>query len=112
MGMDAASVLRFRLRVENTLAGLFPATILVGGLPVSCSGPGGRIATEYVDGGEAITQRLSFRILKTVWPGGAPSVGMSLDWQAGGATIPLEITEVSNRPHDPAWHILTRQRKV
>ena len=114
MGFSADAVARFREKVDDALAAVFPAALLLGvdRIPAVGSGPGGRAVTEYMEGGEAETFRFPFRVERPAM-NGVPYVGMELVWVvAVGTEIPLEISELPFRPHESGWSFTCKKRRV
>lgn len=112
MGLSGASLNRFRRRVDATLEDLFPAVLVIGGVEVSGSGPGGRTMTEYMDGGEATNFRHRFRLAKSVLPDWQPVVGAAVDWKISETeTLAMEIREVVTAPHEDRWGFVCGKRR-
>lgn len=112
MGLTGNSLNRFRRKVDAVLDDVFPADLLFGVQRVAGSGPGGRIVTEYMEGGESKNFRFPFRIPISSLTA-APQVGDSVDWIVSPTeTLLLEIIEVSRRPHEDRYQILCRNRRV
>lgn len=114
MSLSSASLSRFRARVDATLEEFFPVTLLINSILVQGSGPGGRTRSDYVDGGEAESFRYPFRVAKDAAPPGwAPVKGASVDWKVSATqTIPMEIEEVSTRPHEDRFSFTCKKRRV
>jgi hypothetical protein len=114
MGLSASSINRFRDRVDETLAEMFPCSLRILGTTVAASGPGAKTTSEYIDSGESEQFRFPFRILKTAVPAGwKPLKGASVEWVLeDGSTIPLEIIEAGVRPHETRHSIVCRLRRV
>ncbi len=111
--MRKSAIDRFRRRVDETLAEFFPAALTIAGNSIAgASSPGGRITTEYLEGGESTTYRFPFRIPVASLPV-APIVGTSIDWVVDEAmTLNLEVIECSRRPHEDRWQVICRKRRV
>lgn len=111
MSLTGAALNRFRSRVDNVLDDAFPCTLLIAGVSVSASGPGAKTTTDYITGGESTNFRFPFRIplASLVTP---LAVGDSLAWVVSPIrTIALEITEISERPHDARISITCKNRR-
>lgn len=114
MSLSATSLSRFRQRVDETLDDLFPVTLVISGAEVAGSGPGGRAVSQYVDSGESENFRFPFRIPRRNVPAGwKPRQGLAIDWKVDDSTtIPLEIREVSTRPHEDRFGFIAQKRRV
>jgi hypothetical protein len=114
MGLSASALNRFRDRVDETLAELFPCSLRILGTTVAASGPGAKTTSEYIDSGESEQFRFPFRFLKTDVPNGwKPEKGASVEWLLDeGTWIPLEIIEAGVRPHETRHSIVCRIRRV
>lgn len=113
MGLTGNALNRFRARVDSTLADFFPVTLVISAQNVTAMGPGGRVTTQYLEGGESVDFRFAFRIPKTTAPAGwTPAVGASIDWKVSASkTIAMEIAEYSERPHEDHHAIVCRNRR-
>jgi hypothetical protein len=112
MAFTAAQFSRFRRQIDVSLRELYPADLIIGGIPVTASGPGGRMVTEYMDGGESASFRFPFRIPKDQLTT-MPEVGMSADWRLSDTqTLALEVIDMAIRPGDDCWSITCKNRRV
>lgn len=70
--------------------------------------------TDFETGGQPETFRFPFRIKISDLPEGwSAQIGASIDWQVSESlTIPMEIKEVSIRPHEERIAILCKKRRV
>ena len=114
MSLSSASLNRFRARVDSVLEELFPVTLVIGSTIVQASGPGGRTVSEFEDGGQPENFRFSFRMAAAAAPHGwAPTKGASIDWKLSEAVnIPMEIMEVSTRPHEDRFAFICKKRRL
>ncbi len=113
MGLNAAGMNRFRNKVDETLAEMFPAEITFKGAPIlGASSPGGRVTSEYMDGGESTNYRFPFRFpIASVTT--QPVTGDSIDWIVDATTtLLLEVIECSRRPHESHYQMTCRKRRV
>lgn len=112
MGLTGASLNRFRQQVDAVLDDAFPVELLIASHSVTGSGVGGKTMTDFVNGGETKTFRFPFRIpsASLLVP---LQVGDSLEWKISPTrSIPLEITDVSERPHEARVAIVCKIRRV
>lgn len=114
MSLSSASLGRFRARVDTVLAELFPVTLVIGADLVQASGPGGRTVTQFEDAGQPESFRFPFRMAASEAPTGwAPTKGASIGWKVSASlTIPMEIHEVSTRPHEDRFAFTCKKRRV
>lgn len=112
MALTGLALNRFRKKVDAVLADMFPADLRIAGTSVIASGPGGRITSEYIDGGESTNYRFPFRFpVSSV--GSAPAPGDAVDWLVDGSTtLLLEVIECSRRPHENHYQMVCRHRRV
>ncbi len=113
MSLSGQSLNRFRSRIDDTLDDAFPVSLIIDGQTVAGAGPGGRVVTQYLDGGETQNFRLPFRVKKSEVPSGwTPVVGASIDWKISATqTIALEIQEAPIRRHEDRFAFVCRKRK-
>jgi hypothetical protein len=114
MSITGSAINRLRARVDTILEDAFPVTLLISGQQVTGSGPGGRTTTTFIDGGEPENFRFSFRVPRSAVPAGwVPVMGGSVDWIVSATeTIPMEIREVSTRPHENRFAFACQKRRV
>lgn len=115
MGLTGAGLNRFRNRVDDALLDAFPCTLIVGGVPIECSGPGGRAASDILDAGESMEMQVAFRLPKTAPGVSSLKIGSPLAWQIPGTppkSVPLEIVEIQERPHEDRLGISCKRRRV
>jgi hypothetical protein len=111
MGLTGSRLNRFRQRIDAVLLDVLPAELIFDGVSVAASSPGGRVTTEFIEGGESTNLRIPFRIpiqnLAT-----APVTGAKVDWKISDTlTIPLEVIEAPLRPNEGVWSITCRKRR-
>jgi hypothetical protein len=113
MSLSSSSLSRFRSRVDAVLADCFPADLIILGINVRASSPGGRTQTDFIDGGQSENYRIPFRIPKSLTPPGwSPVIGQPLDWAVSETlTLPLEIIQTPIHPHEIMWEITARKRR-
>jgi hypothetical protein len=112
MGLSPASLARFRSQVDATLAGFFPATLLIGGVTVQAMSPGARQRAVFVDTGEASILTATFRIPRAALPS-RPYIGQPFSWLVeAGQTLLMEVEEISPRPHEDRWTITGKVRRA
>lgn len=104
MGMNLSQLTRFMSRVDETLDGLFPAVIRIGGEEIACTGIGGRAALEYLaDGGQAPAGVIFFRVRKELLPA-RPETGTFLEWiRTPDQLSRFTVMESPDRPHETSW---------
>lgn len=112
MGLTGASLNRFREKVDVVLDDAFPAELVIAGYSINASGVGGKTMTEMINTGESQNFRFPFRILTASLL--APlQVGDSLEWKISvERSIPLEVIEISERPHEARIAIVCRKRRL
>jgi hypothetical protein len=113
MGLNAASVQRFRTMVDKVLCEMFPAVLVIEGLEVASSGPGGKTVSDYMEGGQSENFRFPFRIPRAACPvGWTPRHGISLEWKISDTeTLALEIIQAHVHPHEDVWEAVARKRR-
>jgi hypothetical protein len=111
MSLQGSSIGRFRGKVDSILRDSFPAELIIGGVSVTGSGPGGRTTSEYVEGGEAENFRFPFRAPKADCPPNwQPKKGESLEWKVSPLeTVHLEIIETAVRPWEDVFQFTARK---
>jgi hypothetical protein len=112
MGLTGAGLNRFRNQVDAVLDDAFPVELIIAGMSVFGSGPGGKTMTDFVEAGETKNFRFPFRIpadsLATPL-----AVGDALEWKISDArSIALEVADVSERPHETRVAITCKKRRV
>lgn len=114
MGLNAASVSRFRNSIDKVLCEMFPAALVIDSVEVAASGPGGKTVSEFTDGGESENFRFPFRVFRSLCPPAwQPVKGGSLDWKISDTeTIALEIIQVAVHPWEAVWEFTARKRRV
>jgi hypothetical protein len=113
MSLSRSSVDRFRQRVDAVLEDFFPVSLVIDGVTVLASGPGGRITTEFQEAGQQANFRYSFRVKKTAVPTGwLPKIGAPVGWELpDGPVISMEIREISTRPHEDRFAFACQHRR-
>lgn len=113
MSLSRSSVDRFRQRVDAVLEDFFPVTLVIDGVTVLASGPGGRVSNEFQEAGQHTTFRYSFRVKKSAVPAGwVPKIGQPVGWAIpDGPVILMEIREISTRPHEDRFAFACQNRR-
>lgn len=112
MSLRGSSLNRFRERVDAVLEDAFPAELEIKGHSIACSGPGSKVMNDYMEGGYSMNFRFPFRIQRSslIEP---LQVGDSLEWLIEGErAMPLEVVEISFRPHESRVAIVCKNRRV
>ena len=110
MGLTRAGLNRFRARIDETLREVFPCVLLISGKRVDGSGPGGRVVSDFENGGLATDYRFPFRVPASDI--GGLEVGTSVDWVISATrTLKLEISEVPERPHEGSIGFNCKKRR-
>jgi len=114
MSLSSASLNRFRVRVDETLEDIFPCTLVINNVLTQASGPGGRTRADFEEGGQPESFSYSFRLdIKNAPSGWTPTKGASIDWKISASlTVPMEISEVSTRPHENRYAFTCKKRRI
>jgi hypothetical protein len=101
MGLTGAALNRFRNRVDQVLVDALPCKLFIRGREFTGSGPGGRVMSDYEEGGERQKARFPFRVPAAAFPDDSPRIGEAIRWELdNGKVLELELCEFSIRDTD------------